>query len=200
EPNALIRVDGPCAESMLQATTVELYDGLACETLSGLGRLDPTPDTASYDKKHVHTDVLVVGGGPSGLAAALAARGAGCRVMLLDDQPEPGGSLLSARDEQVGDTPATEWVARARGQLADDPDTVVLARTTAFGSYDDNYVVALQRRTDHLGHRSPPEVSRQRVRHIRARQVVLATGAHERPLEFAGQIGRASRRGRGGAG
>ncbi|MEU3782330.1 sarcosine oxidase subunit alpha family protein [Streptomyces sp900129855] len=176
EPNALVQLDGSCSEGMLPATTVELYDGLSATTLSGMGRLDPTPDPAVYDKKYVHTDVLVVGAGPAGLAAAAAAAGSGARVILVDEQPEPGGSLHSH----------TEWIADVRTALDAAPEVVVLPRTTAFGSYDDNYVLALQRRTDHLGAAAPEGVSRQRLWHIRARQVVLATGAHERPLVFAG--------------
>ncbi|WP_251096447.1 sarcosine oxidase subunit alpha family protein [Streptomyces sp. Caat 7-52] len=189
EPNALVQLDGPCSEGMLPATTVELYDGLAATTLSGMGRLDPTPDPAVYDKKYVHTDVLVVGAGPAGLAAAVAAAGSGARVILVDDQPEPGGSLLGGRTETVGSRSALAWVAEARAALDAAPEAVVLRRTTAFGSYDDNYVLALQRRTDHLGADAPDPsegVSRQRLWHLRARQVVLATGAHERPLVFAG--------------
>ncbi|MBI0292980.1 sarcosine oxidase subunit alpha family protein [Streptomyces sp. PRKS01-29] len=189
EPNALVRIDGPCSEGMLPATTVELYDGLSATTLSGRGRLDPAPDPAVYDKKYVHTDVLVVGAGPAGLAAAAAAAGSGARVILLDDQPEPGGSLLSGRAERVGAQTALGWVAGVRAALDAAPEAVVLQRTTAFGAYDDNYVLALQRRTDHLGADAPDPaegVSRQRLWHIRARQVVLATGAHERPLVFAG--------------
>lgn len=189
EPNALVQVDGSCSEGMLPATAVELYDGLSATTLSGMGRLDPTPDPAVYDKKYVHTDVLVVGAGPAGLAAAAAAAGSGARVMLLDDQPEPGGSLLSGRTERVGARSALEWVAETRAALDAAPEVVVLRRTTAFGSYDDNYVLALQRRTDHLGADAPGPsdgVSRQRLWHVRARRVVLATGAHERPLVFAG--------------
>ncbi|MDC0768928.1 sarcosine oxidase subunit alpha family protein [Streptomyces sp. HD] len=176
EPNALVQLDGSCSEGMLPATTVELYDGLSATTLSGMGRLDPTPDPAVYDKKYAHTDVLVVGAGPAGLAAAAAAAASGARVILVDDRPEPGGSLLSD----------AEWVAQTRAALDAAPEVVVLLRTTAFGSYDDNYVLALQRRTDHLGAAAPEGVSRQRLWHIRARQVVLATGAHERPLVFAG--------------
>ncbi len=185
EPNALVRVEGPCSESMLQATTVEAYDGLAAETLSGLGRLDPTPDPAVYDKKYVHAEVLVVGAGPAGLAAARAAARSGCRVILVDEQPEAGGSLLSGRGETVDGRPAPEWVAAVLAELADAPEVTVLRRTTAFGSYDDNYLLALERRTDHLGPAAPAGVSRQRVWHIRAGQVVIATGAHERPLVFA---------------
>ncbi|MEU9571815.1 sarcosine oxidase subunit alpha family protein [Streptomyces massasporeus] len=176
EPNALVQLDGPCSEGMLPATTVELYDGLSATTLSGMGRLDPAPDPAVHDKKYVHTDVLVVGAGPAGLAAAATAAGSGARVLLVDDQPEPGGPLCSD----------AAWVAEVRAALDAAPEVVVLPRTTAFGSYDDNYVLALQRRTDHLGTAAPEGVSRQRLWHIRARQVVLATGAHERPLVFAG--------------
>ncbi|MGW5480335.1 sarcosine oxidase subunit alpha family protein [Streptomyces sp. NPDC004008] len=189
EPNALLQLDGPCSEGMVPATTVELYDGLTATTLSGMGRLDPAPDPAVYDKKYVHTDVLIVGAGPAGLAAAAAAAGSGARVTLVDDQPEPGGSLLSGRTETVGSGTALEWVAEVRAALEAAPEVVVLQRTTVFGSYDDNYVLALQRRTDHLGADAPDPsegVSRQRLWHIRARQVVLATGAHERPLVFAG--------------
>ncbi|WP_171112850.1 MULTISPECIES: sarcosine oxidase subunit alpha family protein [unclassified Streptomyces] len=180
EPNALLQIEGACSEGMLPATTLELYDGLSARTLSGMGRLDPTCDPAVYDKKYAHTDVLVVGAGPAGLAAAAAAAGSGARVILLDDQPEPGGSLLSDAHTDL------KWVTDVRAALDAAPEVVVLPRTTAFGSYDDNYVLALQRRTDHLGAAAPEGVSRQRLWHIRARQVVLATGAHERPLVFAG--------------
>ncbi|MFE5027824.1 sarcosine oxidase subunit alpha family protein [Streptomyces sp. NPDC056656] len=182
EPNALVQLGGSCSEGMLPATTVELYDGLSATTLSGMGRLDPTPDPAVYDKKYVHTDVLVVGAGPAGLSAAAAAAESGARVILVDDQPELGGALLSGRTQP-------EWIAEVRAALDAASEVTVLTRTTAFGSYDDNYVLALERRTDHLGADAPDPssgVSRQRLWHIRARQVVLATGAHERPLIFAG--------------
>ncbi|MFE7159542.1 sarcosine oxidase subunit alpha family protein [Streptomyces sp. NPDC057636] len=182
EANALVQLGGSCSEGMLPATTVELYDGLSATTLSGMGRLDPTPDPAVYDKKYVHTDVLVVGAGPAGLTAAAAAAESGARVILVDDQPELGGTLLSERAR-------SGWVAEVRAALDAAPEATVLTRTTAFGSYDDNYVLALERRTDHLGADAPDPssgVSRQRLWHIRARQVVLATGAHERPLTFAG--------------
>ena len=172
EPNALVQLDGSHSEGMLPATTVELYDGLCATTLSGMGRLDPTPDPAVYDKKYVHTDVLVVGAGPAGLAAAATAAASGARLILVDEQPEPCGD--GERSEEL------------RAALDAAPEAVVLHRTTAFGSYDDNYVLALQRRTDHLGADAPEGVSRQRLWHIRARQVILATGAHERPLVFAG--------------
>lgn len=186
EPNALLQVGGDCPEPMVPATIRTLVDGLSASTLSGLGVLDPVGDDATYDKMFVHTDVLVIGGGPAGIAAALSAAQGDARVILLDDQPELGGSLLSGRTEQVDGGPALDWVASAAATLAAAPEVTVLTRTLAFGSYDDNYVLAVQNRTDHLDTPTPAGVSRQRVWHIRAGQVVIATGAHERPIVFAG--------------
>ncbi|WP_426998403.1 sarcosine oxidase subunit alpha family protein [Pseudarthrobacter sp. N5] len=193
EPNALVKVaprfPGHVAESMLPATAVTLVDGLSAELLNGLGKLDPDEDQAEYDKKYVHTDVLVVGGGPAGLAAAREAVRTGARVILIDDQPELGGSLLSAstapeRAEPIEGTPALDWVADVEAELISAADCTVLNRTTAFGSYDSNYFIAAQNRTDHLSSPAASGVSRQRIWHVRARQVVLAPGAHERPLVF----------------
>ncbi len=187
EPNALIKVaprrPEDVAESMLQATTTELTPGMDVTYLNGFGQLDPAPDRAYYDRKYVHAEVLVIGGGPSGLAAARQAATSGARVILIDDQPELGGSLLSGRTEVIADGTALDWVDEVASELSESPEVVVLTRTTAIGSYDSNYVVALQRRTDHLSD-APEGVSRERVWHVRAKQVVLATGAHERPIVF----------------
>jgi sarcosine oxidase, subunit alpha len=184
EPNALVHLlSGACPESMLRATELELYDGLRAHGLRGKGVAPTEPDPARYDKAYLHCDVLVVGGGPAGLAAAYAAGTAGARVVLLDEQPELGGDLLGSRALLDG-APASEWVADIAGRVAQLPKVRVMARTTAVGYYDHNYVVAVERRTDHLGLAAPAHVSRQRLWHIRARRVVLATGAHERPVVF----------------
>jgi sarcosine oxidase subunit alpha len=184
DPNALVQIETPFPEPMLTATTVELYDGLVATGLAGQGRLATEPDLARYDAMHQHCDVLVVGAGPAGLAAALTAARSGARVVLLDDQPEPGGTLLGTAD-LIDDRPALEWVAAAVAELESLPEVRVLPRTTAFGFYDDGFVLALERRTDHLGLAAPAQLSRQRVWRLRAQHVVLATGAHERPVVFA---------------
>ncbi|MBW8793842.1 MAG: (2Fe-2S)-binding protein [Streptomyces sp.] len=183
EPNALVQIEAPFPEPMLTATTVELYDGLVARGLSGQGRLSSEPDTARYDTMHAHCDVLVVGAGPAGLAATLAAARSGARVVLVDELPRPGGSLLGSQ-ELLDGAPATQWVDDVVTELGALPDVRVLRRTTAFGHYDDGLVLALEKRTDHLGAAAPAHVSRQRIWRVRARQVVYATGAYERPVAF----------------
>ncbi|WP_042433849.1 FAD-dependent oxidoreductase, partial [Streptacidiphilus anmyonensis] len=194
DPHALVQLERPHSEPMQLATTVELADGLAATGLQGRGRLgeahedaheeahdeahDLAPEQPVNDKTYLHTDVLVVGAGPAGLAAALAAGRSGARVVLVDDQPEPGGALLSGREEIDG-RPALAWVAEARAELDGQPETRVLTRATAIGYHDQNYVLVAERRPDRPGGGG-------RLWHLRARQVVLATGAHERPLVFAG--------------
>ncbi|GHD13569.1 sarcosine oxidase subunit alpha family protein [Zhihengliuella salsuginis] len=189
EPNALVavksRFEGHVDESMLPATTVEIAEGMEVNYLSGRGVLDPRPDEAVYDHKYVHADVLIVGAGPAGLAAAREAAKTGARTILMDDQPSAGGSLLSERGTTIDDGDAVEWIAATMDRLARAEEFVYLPRTTAFGSYDENFVVAVQHRTDHLPSARRPGVSRQRIWHVRASQVVLATGAHERPIVFA---------------
>jgi sarcosine oxidase subunit alpha len=184
EPNALVQVEAPYSEPMLTATTVELFDGLVARGLAGQGRLSADADPARYDAMHTHCDVLVVGAGPAGLAAAAVAASSGARVVVVDDQSEPGGSLLGT-NETLDGAPALDWVASVTEQLRANPEVRLLSRTTAFGYYDDNYVIAVERRTKHLGAAAPAHVSRERIWRIRARHVVLATGAHERSLAFA---------------
>jgi sarcosine oxidase subunit alpha len=185
EPNALVQVEsGGCPEPMLKATQVELYDGLRARGLRGRGIVPIEPDTAIYDKTYLHCDVLVVGGGPAGLAAALAASRTGARVVLVDEQPELGGDLLGTR-QRIDGAPALDWVSRVAAELAASDEVRVLTRATAVGYYDHNHVLVAERRTDHLGDAAPAHLARQRLWHIRAAQAVLATGAHERPLVFA---------------
>ncbi|MEJ5913528.1 2Fe-2S iron-sulfur cluster-binding protein [Pseudokineococcus sp. 1T1Z-3] len=183
DPSSLVQVEEPFPEPMLLASTVELYDGLVADGLPGQGRLADLADSARYDARHLHVDVLVVGAGPAGLQAALTASRAGARVALVDEQSEAGGALLGT-GEEVDGGPAVAWVEAAVAELAADPEVTHLQRTTVFGVYDDGFALAVERRTDHLGLEAPEHLSRQRVWRVRSRRTVVATGAHERPVVF----------------
>jgi sarcosine oxidase, subunit alpha len=149
EPNAFVEINEPWFDAIVAATMVELVDGLVAEPRAGVGRL-PAAEvrTRAAEHRHLHVETLVVGGGPFGRAAAVAAASRGGRVLLVDE----------------------------RHRVDDPPETVtVLPRTTALGVYDDAYVVAHER-----------SMMLERLWHIRAERVVLATGAIERPIAFAG--------------
>ncbi|WP_181699818.1 sarcosine oxidase subunit alpha [Chthonobacter albigriseus] len=150
---------------------------------AGLGRPPKDPDSARYTQVYHHTDILVIGTGPAGLAAALAAAKSGLRVLVCDEQPEFGGSLLHDLSSSIdGKTPA-QFVADAVADLARQPNVTLLTRTTAFGYTPHNMIGLIERVTDHIAH-ADPKLPRERMWHVRAGEVVLATGAIERPLVF----------------
>jgi len=150
---------------------------------AGLGKAPLLGDPDYYERRHVHCDVLVVGAGPSGLSAALAAGRSGARVILVDDGAALGGSLRGW-PASIDDIPALAWVDQVAEELASLANVRVLRRATAFGYYDQNLLAICERITDHLA-TPPPHQPRQRLWWVRAHQVVLATGAIERPVVFA---------------
>jgi sarcosine oxidase, subunit alpha len=156
---------------------------------AGLGRAPAHADPDRYSNRYAHCDVLVVGAGPSGLAAALAAAGSGARVILCDEQARFGGSLLAesadAHGPAIQGEAAAAWLARSIESLRRNRRVTLLPRTTAFGYFPHNMIALNQRLTDHLAN---PQASlpRERCWQVRAQQVVLATGAIERPLVFPG--------------
>jgi len=158
EPNALIAVEPGLA--LRRATEVELVDGLAVRSVSGRA---PAPAIDETPSEHVwhHADVVVVGAGAAGLTAAQDAVAAGGRVVLLE-----GGHAAGPLPDG----------------LVDAADFVFLPRTVAVGRFDSNMIVAHERRRGTPGANT---AARDRLWHIRARDVVLATGAVERPLVFA---------------
>jgi len=149
--------------------------------MAGMGTCATEPDPDRYEHSHAHCDVLVVGAGPAGLAAACSAGRQGARVLLVDEGSRLGGSLLYD-GTPIDSAPPREWIAGLEAALAGMPEVTVLRRATAFGYYDHNRLGVLERVGDHRA-REAGEV-RQRLWHVQAREVILATGAHERSLVF----------------
>lgn len=150
---------------------------------AGLGRSPKKNDPDSYDHINHHCDVLIVGAGPAGLAAALTAARSGARVMIADEQNEFGGCLLSTKETLDG-KPAAEWVASVVAELSAFENVILLPRSTVNGYHDHNFVTIHERCTDHLADIAPALQARQRMHKVRAKWVVLATGAHDRPLVY----------------
>lgn len=151
---------------------------------AGLGKLSGAPDPDRYDRNHAFADVLVVGAGPAGLAAALAAAGRGARVLLLEDDASLGGRLLSERHEIDG-VAGPQWAKEAERTLEQLTNVTILKRTTLAGAYDGGTYAAIERVSDHLpepGRHQP----RQRYWKIVAPRAILAMGAIERPIVFGG--------------
>ena len=152
---------------------------------AGLGKAPTLPDPDRYAQRYAHCDVLIVGAGPAGLAAALTAANAGARVIVCDEQAELGGSLLSDPAVRIDGKNSPEWLNSVLARLKENARVSLLPRTTAFGYFPHNLIGLNERLTDHLD--SPPDhLPRERLWQVRARQVLLATGALERPLIFPG--------------
>jgi sarcosine oxidase subunit alpha len=158
----------------------------AIRAAAGLGRAPRAADADRYLHHYAHCDVLVIGGGPAGLAAALAASANGARVILCDEQDEIGGSLLADTDAVIDGRPAITWLDDMLSTLAghDTRSSVtLLPRTTAFGWFADNFIGLVEHVTDHLA-APDPRLPRERLWQVRAATVVLATGAIEQSLVF----------------
>jgi heterotetrameric sarcosine oxidase alpha subunit len=149
---------------------------------AGLGVAPLEPDPDRYEHKFEYCDILVVGSGPSGLASAFAAAKNGARVILAEDKPRFGGSLLT--DEvTVGNKNGKDWADEIISELKTMPNVIVKNRSQVFGYYDHNMMVMFERSKDHI--EKPSKFTpRQRLWYIRAKEVIISTGSIERPLVF----------------
>ncbi len=154
----------------------KLYEP-AIRSMAGLGDAPTEVDPDNYTAAYAHCDLLIVGAGPAGIDAALAASATKKRVILVDEQDELGGGALS-------DPALWRWLETSTKDLASAANIRILTRTTAMGYYHDNYIGAVERLTDHLP--EPGTAPREKLWRIRAGEVILAQGAIERPLVFEG--------------
>ena len=153
--------------------------------IAGLGVAPTGGDPDRYDVRHFDADVLVAGGGPAGIAAALAASRQGSRVLLADEGSALGGSVLRA-EAKIDGAPAIEWLDAALAELARAPNVTLLKRATAFGHYDHGLFALSERLGAASSSGSGSQRPRERLWKVRAERAIFATGAIERPLVFPG--------------
>lgn len=158
----------------------KLYEP-AIRRAAGLGRLSGLTDPDDYDAGFRHCDLLVIGGGAAGLAAALTAARAGAQVILADEDFRLGGRLLAERDAL--EMPAPDWLAALEAEFDSLPNLRIMRRTTVWGAFDHGVYGAVERVSDHLA--DPGGRPRQTLWRITAKRAILAAGGTERHIPFA---------------
>ena len=151
---------------------------------AGLGKAPEGRDPDTYEHIHAHCDVLVIGAGVAGLAAAEAAAASGAKVIIADENPRFGG-LADISGGTIDGTSQLDWVAAKSVALAEAENVHVLARTTVVGHWHHNHVMLFERVADHDPGLLAAGAPRHRLWKVRATQIILATGSIERPIAFA---------------
>ncbi|MGI9371615.1 MAG: sarcosine oxidase subunit alpha family protein [Hyphomicrobiales bacterium] len=151
---------------------------------AGLGVAPEGPDPDSYEQFNCHCDVLIVGGGVAGLAAADAAASSGAQVILADENPRLGG-VGDLYNSEIDGAPQTDWIAAKTAELVKRDNVTLLTRTTVMGHFHQNYVMMFQRLADHEPSLLDQGAPRHRLWKLRVKHVITATGALERPIPFA---------------
>ena len=149
---------------------------------AGLGVASIEKDKERYEHKFEYCDLLVTGSGPSGLASAYAAAKNGAKVILAEDKPRFGGTLLTD-DVSIDNLSGKDWAEKIISELKSMPNVTVKNRSQVFGYYDHNMLVMFERVSDHLEKKSK-FIPRQRLWYIRAKETILSTGSIERPIVF----------------
>ncbi len=149
---------------------------------AGLGVASIEKDKERYEHKFEYCDLLVTGSGPSGLASAYAAAKNGAKVILAEDKPRFGGTLLTD-DVSIDNLSGKDWAEKIISELKSMPNVTVKNRSQVFGYYDHNMMVMFERVSDHLEKKSK-FTPRQRLWYIRAKETILSTGSIERPIVF----------------
>ncbi len=151
---------------------------------AGLGRAAQAADPDAYERRNIFCDLLIIGAGPTGLAAALTAARAGLRVILAEQDFEMGGRLL-AEQLIINDAPAAQWQTKVMQELASFNHVTMLKRTSVFGMFDHCTFGAIEQRSP-LSLSLQDSSVRSRYLKIVAKRAVLAAGALERPIAFGG--------------
>ncbi len=151
---------------------------------AGLGVAPAEVDPDTYASRYLHCDLLIVGAGPAGIAAAKEAAGKGIDVVLVDENSEMGGTLLSEPQAEIDGVPAWSWLEKELAALKA-AGVKLMTRTTAIGYYHENMIGMVEKLTDHLP-TLPQDTPRERMWRVRSKQVILAQGALEKPLVFHG--------------
>ena len=149
---------------------------------AGLGSLSKQDDPDLYDKGFLHCDLLIIGAGPAGLAAALTAGQSGAQVIIADEDFRMGGRLNS-ETFAIGDQSGGDWAAATVAELATMPNVRIMPRTTVIGSFDHGIFPAVERVSDHVAVPTAGK-PRQILWRIYAKKSLLCAGATERPIGF----------------